>query len=132
MEEDIKILKEVIEHKNDYDYAFGTKIVRPYSIDREEIQAIENILGRLEQLEKEKEEAKCKSKGLKAWQLYAIVSHLEEELKNCIPKSVIREKIEELKDDGCCRNKYYKGECVVICKNYITCEVLKELLGEEK
>lgn len=50
MEEDIKILKEI---KEEYDYAFGTKIYRPHSISREEIQAIENILNRLEQLEKD-------------------------------------------------------------------------------
>lgn len=53
MEEDIKILKEI---KEEYDYAFGTKIYRPHSISREEIQAIENILSKIEQDERVIEE----------------------------------------------------------------------------
>lgn len=56
IKEDLKILKEIIEHKNDYDFAFGTKIWRPYSLGREDIQAIENILNRLEQDERVIEE----------------------------------------------------------------------------
>ena len=58
--------------------------------------------------------------------------------KDYIPKSIIKEKIEELEQDGFCtendlyklnREDRYKGNCVKICKNYCVCKVLKELLG---
>lgn len=55
MEEDIKILKEI---KEEYDDAFGTMIYRPHSMDTNEVRALQNILNRLEQLEKENEELK--------------------------------------------------------------------------
>ena len=48
LKEAIKIVKEIITHKDDVDIAYGTKITRPYTIDHEQIQAIETVLQALE------------------------------------------------------------------------------------
>jgi hypothetical protein len=56
------------------------------------IQAIENILNRLEQLEKENKELKNNCKKC------IVRERLNEYVENSIPKSVIRDKIEEYKE----------------------------------
>ena len=56
---DIKKLEKLVEHKNDYDLAFGTKIHRPYVMYDEDWEVLEDIIVRikdLEQIEKEHKE----------------------------------------------------------------------------
>lgn len=92
MEENIKILKELVQFGNDRD-----------------ILAIENILGRLEQLEKENKkltEARnwyfehTVNKAVTPEMLHKILR------EDYVPKSVIREKIEEFKKYGLKRHDY--------------------------
>lgn len=89
MEEDIKILKEKIKQWQPY------KNRRKFSEIEKEIdienQAIENILNRLEQLEKENEELKADN-----YSANCIISDQIDLLRDSIPKSKIIEKIEEM------------------------------------
>jgi prefoldin subunit 5 len=89
MEEDIKILEEFINILIDEDT--GEFIEREIYVTTSNLQAIDNILNRLEQLEKENEELKI---NLNATEKTA--ERLVQNLWECVPKSVIREKIEEL------------------------------------
>lgn len=41
-------VKEIISHKNDFDYAFGTKIQRPFTVSHEGLEAIETVLNYIE------------------------------------------------------------------------------------
>ena len=128
MEEDIKILEHIaIAYKDDEKINGSLVSISTSTLitNGELAQAIENILNRLEQLEKEKAELE---RMLRHRIKYS--QELEEDLvENCsnyvVPKSVIREKIEELekeiKDYQCEENKI----------NLYQRKVLKELLGEE-
>ena len=49
IEKAIKEVKELLKHKNDYDYAFGTQIYRPYAMGREDYEPIEVILTALDE-----------------------------------------------------------------------------------
>lgn len=83
MEEDIKLLKELMHFTKTDELGYE------YFVLRADCRyAIENILNRVEQLEKENEE-------LKHWKSEQGCS-IQEVYELFIPKSVIREKIEEI------------------------------------
>ena len=44
IDKDIKIVKEIITHKDDYDVAYGCRFERPCQIGSEKIKAIEKVL----------------------------------------------------------------------------------------
>lgn len=48
LQEAIKKLSELTKHKNDYDYAYGTKIYRPYSMSKEDWECVEVVLAELD------------------------------------------------------------------------------------
>lgn len=48
LKEAIKKLSELIKHKNDYDYAYGAKIYRPYSMSKEDWGCVEVVLAELD------------------------------------------------------------------------------------
>ena len=111
MEEELKILEEFIESIKNAEAVmlYNKEIQETY---KKRYTALENLLTRYKQLEKQID-----------------LDYVEE---NYIEKSKIQAKIEELKDNGCCRgNEFYKGQCVTICQNYSGCMVLQELLKEE-
>ena len=151
MEEDIKILEEYFElTKSGY-------IVYPHD---KEYKALQNLLTKYKQLEQENEKLKeatiinknlyeevCnKNKELEdkcidiAERLYtermanAVMSNnikgYQEELANSIPKSLIKEKIEELDKE---KLKYDNDLRIYTLRNTFDFqkEVLQELLGEE-
>ena len=41
-------VNEITSHKNDFDYAFGTKIQRPFAVSHEGLEAIETVLQALD------------------------------------------------------------------------------------
>ena len=111
------------------------------------LQQRKELLERIQQLEKENEELKnitrvynsymldssCDTRIIIANSKYFADGYFVE---NYIPKYVIREKIEEYREE---RNKLANGEFWDEPKThqddyiyFIACEVLKELLGEEK
>ena len=49
---DIEKVKEIIEHKDDYDVAYGYRFEKPCQIDSEKIKSIENVLKELETYKK--------------------------------------------------------------------------------
>lgn len=114
MEEDIKILEEWIAFKKQFNL---------YPGELEIISAIENLIKRNKELEefiiKYYDEIRKEYEGL--------INH---KLIDYIPKSKIKEKIEEYKkkiiearkEDDDCKELYYEQEI----------EILQELLGEEK
>jgi len=131
--EDIKESKKVL---TDYMLELNADIQRAEDwantgADEEMYFALKTVLDRLEQLEKENEELKHNNKIIETNSLLVIGTnkHLRE---NSIPKSVIREKIEEL-------NEYYKKEVyptkeewadIDITEFYDSqIELLEELLG---
>ena len=126
MEEDIKIVKEklkTIESLCTDDCINKSVVIEPLKY------AIENILGRLEQLEKEKAELE---RMLRHRIKYS--QELEKDLfEGCsnyvVPKSVIEEKIEELEKK--IDKMHPASDCVLIEDYENKIEVLKELLGEE-
>lgn len=122
MEEDIKILNELIKLYERYSKNMVfTEEDRNNATKR--VQAIENILNRLEQLEKENESlvAQYEYQGAIMVNEYMPLETIKELF---IPKSVIREKIEEL------RYKRDKTEITYYLDAQI--DMLKELLGGEK
>lgn len=143
MEEDIKILKE------ERDKLYGELECDAYDGDEEMTQhftakynALNNILNRLEQLEEELEP--IRELGIPVKTVVAELNRLEDleddreqmqqiinELrKDSIPKSVIREKIEELeKEKGSTNTSNYDFHEAIeeIYNNQI--DILKELLG---
>ena len=100
--EAIKIVKEIITHKEDFDYAYGAKIERPYAINHEQIQAIETVLQALERYKrlavanlkdsKEFQDNMCKHRCI-------LKSQLQELEENSIPKKKIEDKIKEIKEE---------------------------------
>lgn len=146
MEEDIKILKRMLEIE---------KECLHYEVSKNEIKAIENILNRLEQLEKENKELdeKCEyqakfmeniqanmgHKGMTKTELAFVCAsleednkELEEDLKNSIPKSVIRDKIEELENEFKEKTQDNDSFYFDYSNEYAHIEeVLKEILGDE-
>lgn len=110
MEEEIE---ELLKRKDDYDFAYGTQIYKPYTMSEKDWELIENLLTRYKQLEEEnKKKDKRLNRQFKLLQkkdkeieeLKADNSHQWEErcrltfeLENSIPKSKVKEKIEEYK-----------------------------------
>ena len=97
--EDIKESKKIL---TDYMLELNADIQRAEdwantSADEEMYFALKTVLDRLEQLEKENKELKNNNKVIETNSLLVIETnkHLK---ANSIPKSVIREKIEELKE----------------------------------
>ena len=152
MEEDIKILKEILTEPRFY---FNEKLT--FEAMQIKLQAIENILGRLEQLEKENKELKESNEIVETnydtlrGDIQAVVNELgfpEDTIisdefvlmikENYIPKSVIREKIDKLKREfdffaGREHHEWQDGEfdgeqCDDLA---LQIRVLKEILGEE-
>lgn len=116
MEEDIKILKRMLEIE---------KECLHYEVSKNEIQAIENILNRLEQLEKENKELK---EQIYIHEIFP-PSELELKLKDSIPKFVIRNKLEELKQES---EKIKENEWLNrSTANTVKVKLLKEILGDE-
>lgn len=118
-EEDIKILKELIEFLDRND------VQDDYCSFDEEIQAIENILARLEQLEKENEELKYKH--TKDGRVLFTIEAINE---NYIPKSKIIDRIVELETE--INNSHPASDCMLIEDCEVKIEILKELLEVEK
>lgn len=129
--EDIKESKKVL---TDYMLELNADIQRAEDwvntgADEEMYFALKTVLDRLEQLEKENKE--MKEKHTTTYQLN--VGLLREIRVHHVPKSVIREKIEELEHEKSKRTQLG----VFILKNYdnqrllAQIQVLKELLGEE-
>ena len=94
MNEDIKILEELkeeyskgLERLNDKDLSLCMQNI--YTLRKKQVQAIENLINRNKELEEENRIFALEGKNIQ----------LELHIKNnYIPKSVIREKIEELDD----------------------------------
>ena len=63
LEEAIEIVKEIITHKEDFDYAYGVKIERPYAIGHEKIKAIETVLQALEKITEERNDYRSQLNG---------------------------------------------------------------------
>ena len=128
MEEDIKILESFIR-------SIRSDLLDKENSDNFELaQALENLLTRYKQLEEENKQLKLRIKDIyvSRGEYEKAKTIMTKELREFIPKSKIKEKIEELKDNGCCRgNEFYKGQCVTICQNYSGCMALQELLEEE-
>lgn len=103
MEEDIKILVDLIFE------------IKKLGLDEEKAQAIENLINRVKELE----EAVDNFMQGKAYS----TKQLENVNKNYIPKSKIREKIEEL--------KIKKGYMVIDEMNEIIVKTLQELLEDK-
>lgn len=55
MEEEIE---ELLKRKDDYDFAYGTQIYRPYTMSKKDWELIENLLTRYKQLEEENKNCK--------------------------------------------------------------------------
>lgn len=107
MEEDIEELEE-IKKSIDTDYGSG----------RRKVQAIDNIINRNKELEEEN----------RIFTLEGCRVRLKMYIdKNYIPKSKIKENIEELKQE---KEYYYSDYKIEELNNKI--QVLQELLGEEK
>ena len=127
MEKDIKILKDL---KNKWELnAFGDMVK---SLSLNEIKAIENILNRLEQLEKENERLNSKVTRYEKYlqnQKEKTEELLEYEYRererDYIPKSEIRDKIEELEKQ---KRKDWDN---FTAREYGKIEILKEILGDE-
>jgi hypothetical protein len=121
MEEDIKILKDVL-HDRD-------------SLSERDFKAIENILNRLEQPEKENKELTILSKALTE-DNKGLFKEMGKLKTNSIPKSVIREKIEELEKvveiSKQTLNKKHikKWQCFNLGCEMGSVNILKELLEE--
>lgn len=113
MEEDIKILKSVVRPTLCAGFERQTKILK----------AKENILNRLEQLEKENKELKNNNKIIEvnALQVIETNKYLKE---NSIPKSVIRDKIDFYKRYG----KIKDSDEYVMS---VEIDILEEILGDE-
>lgn len=141
MEEDIKILENVIvEYSTQVeDYKYYTVPVR---LDERDIQAIENLIKRNKELE---EKDKYYNKLIKLAQTItdeSLKEALEEFEKDYIPKSKIKEKIEELnKEEQEAQNSISDEEREEYSDaniSYILMDIetrrrcYKELLGEEK
>lgn len=133
MEKDIKILKD-LKHK----WELGPFCDIVNILDLNEIQAIENILARLEQLEKENIRLKYQDipylegtiKGYKERIEELKVNQCDHNISNeCIRKSVIRDKIEELDKKI---YKTFEGNIQEYTPGEMICfkKILKELLGE--
>lgn len=92
MEEDIKLLKEMKQN---------CLAKKEYIDPKAEIkaQAIENVLNRLEQLEKENAELKAMLKNRIKYTQELEKDLFENASHYVVPKSVIREKIEELENN---------------------------------
>ena len=107
MEEDIEQIKSSLEELETERDDIQLKCIKA------ELElSIENLLTRYKQLEKE-------NKELKANQCDHNISN------ECLRKSVIRDKIEELEKNENCTY------CNNTCNKYLACKCLKELLGEE-
>lgn len=130
MEEDIKIVKELIENK------YG-ELLNCWDYGEEAQKSLNNILNELERLQKENEKLKLINQSLENTKDTCpnmATSGIRCNLKNSIPKQVIRDKIQEYK------NKIYKLESKKMWNepidtinknryvNYIN--ILKELLNE--
>lgn len=48
----IETLKEIISHKEDFDYAYGTKFQRPYAIGHDELKELDVVLNLIQKQEK--------------------------------------------------------------------------------
>lgn len=119
MEEDIKILKELIQNYRDCGIGDYPSMILEFSLNLSEIQAMINVLNELERLKKENERLKEKHKIT-----CELNVGLLENTKECIPKQVIRDKLEELEEDN------YDGEQYQL-EIQGKIELLKELLGDE-
>lgn len=135
--EDIKIVKNYLDDFKDEERGLYIEWHRYTTI--EEIKAIENILHRYEELEKENAELKAMLKNRIRY-----TQELEQDLfENCsnyvVPKSVIREKIEEIQKlyEEALKKSDFKEVEIMNHNNFkgIQLEgqrtILKELLGEE-
>lgn len=134
MEEDIKNLKEIVdlcekEIKNTDD---NTTAI----LDIADLKSLKNILNELDRLQKENKrlEEESMEKDLKIIgaeeytkaSMGEIIEHYYTANEDCIPKQVIRDKIEELKEE-----KYVsQSDDYDYIYNKGRHEVLKELLGE--
>ena len=52
IDKEIEKVKEIIEHKDDYDVAYGYRFEKPCQIDSEKIKSIENVLSELKKKDK--------------------------------------------------------------------------------
>jgi hypothetical protein len=127
MEEDIKILEEILSEPR---YYFNENL--RFDAIQIKCKAIENLLKRYKELEEENKELKKFADIILMRNKPKVAEVIKDSIFfEYIPISVIQNKIDELKDDGCCRaNEFYKGQCVTICKNYSGCIALQELLEE--
>ena len=136
MEEDIKILEELIsEYKNNVWNEY------PYKFNKEIIYTLENLLTRYKQLEEENKELKHITQNYNVYQQksdnpnttiiiadekWFINGYFKE---NFIPKSKVKEKIEELKEKTAMQGLFIDSE--TICRVDAKIQVLQELLREE-
>lgn len=145
MEEDIKTVQNFLDDFKDEET--GEYIEWHRYIELKECQAIENTLHRLEQLEKENEELKKITQMYDAFgndymgndvkMIIADREYFHNGIFNesFIPKSVIREKIEELEkeiDDLVQNSDVYENNVAKYNDLKLKIEVLEELLGEEE
>lgn len=133
MEEDIEILEEMKnalwEYFEDFkiDKDTSSTMKKIYEIRKAQVQAIENLINRVKELEEEKQQVLDDYQDLGKDLAY-----------NFIPKSKIREKIEELEEEN---NETYtkflesdRGNETLSTKGKMlqgAIQVLQELLGEE-
>ena len=124
MEEDTKILEELINEYKDY-FCGNYNIINDMGLKLAHIEAIENLIKRNKELQEAlKDEIQCFNKmkdiaeTLRKENVEYIIQNRQYEL-NYIPKSKVREKIEELEKGN--KNTFIRGEKIL---------VLQELLQE--
>lgn len=126
MEEDIKILKELIE--------IGLEDFTDITITNRQAQAIQNLIARYKELEEKNKTLETLLQG-NLYQMYLYYKELAGRYQaNSISKDKVQEKIEELQE--CCKNCHFRGS---ICKDFkafnqctsqLTIKNLQELLEE--
>ena len=113
MEEDLEILEAIVKVNRDY-----LKGIENQTINQKEIQALDNLINRVKELEKYEEYYK----------------DMEEVNKKFIAVDKIKEKIEELEKEQkeCILYKHSLNceECMERCEIFSSIEVLKELMEE--
>ena len=133
MEEEIE---ELLKRKDDYDFAYGTQIYKPYTMSEKDWELIENLLTRYKQLEKENKELKRKSDRDEILQDISD-DFIKAYKRNTIPKSKVKEKIEEINSRMEKYREYTEQgietdvEWVDNVADRETVQVLQELLREE-
>ena len=150
MEEDIKILEEIIERLKD-NIILTTELFDKEDVKEieREIKAINNILNRYKELEEENkdiiyEERKYQNLNPEEWDKKGFYTVKRYKKKECIPISVIQNKIDELKIDRNAikneieeakkeKNKEYYADLLSHLRvNWGAIQVLQELLEERR